>query len=300
MDENTPTSNETLLRELALRLSSYPGDPRVNDPQLLVGQIPQELSATIPLPEGSRVLGTLIRSQDNIDIVLDSSLSPGEVLNFYKARMQAAGWNELDFPPGPGPGGFVPTGFPGFENRVTFCKGSHGQALTVNAFEGKGAFTDVRLDLNAGAHSPCAQRGRMHTRMAHRGMGLHDLIPRLVPPVGARQQPSGGGGGSDSYYSSATLDTDIDLATLSSHYASQLEKSGWIRNGEGLDGPLAWHTWTFQDEDKEPWRGLFYILKVPGTEREHDLNVRVDWANKGEGGMRRGGGWFGYSSTLLS
>ncbi|HEX6107899.1 MAG TPA: hypothetical protein VFZ02_00705 [Ktedonobacteraceae bacterium] len=293
MDESTTSSNEAILHELVLRLSTYPGDPRVNDPRLLVGQVPIELSATLPLPEGSRVLGALIRSEEHVDIVVDSNLSPEAVLNFYRERMHAAGWSEPEPAMMPHHGGFVHSGFPGFENQAVFCKDSQGQALTVNAFEGRGGLTDVRLELSTGEYSPCTHQTRRQSRMMH--MGLHDLIPSLVPPPGAHQLPGGGGSSSsDSYYSTATLETDIDLATLSAHYATQLEKAGWVRSSEGLNGPFAWHTWMFQDEENEPWRGLFFVLKTPGLEREHLLNVRVDWANKGEGDLRVVGGSFSF------
>ena len=50
--------NEELLRELALRLATFPGDPRVMNPQLFVGELPQHLPVEIPLPENSHVLGS--------------------------------------------------------------------------------------------------------------------------------------------------------------------------------------------------------------------------------------------------
>jgi hypothetical protein len=296
MSDNSSGAREALLEELALRLSTFPGDPRVDSLQLLVGQLPANLAIGIPLPEKSQVLGTLIRSPEDIDIVLNSELSPDAVLNFYKECMTAAGWNELETMRSMH-GGFVHAGFPAFENRITFCKGPDGLAFTVNAFEGKQGHTDVRIDVNAGSeHSPCAQPNRMQQRMMHRD--LQNLIPPLMPPKGAKQQGGGGGGGGDSWRSSATLDTDMELTALSTHYAAQLAKGGWVRTDEGKTGPLAWSTWTFQDEDKETWNGLFFILKRPGKERQHVLEVRIDWDKKdNDGGMRLiGGGWSSFST----
>src|ERR1700680_1295181 len=118
MSDNTPGAGEDLLRELALRLSTFPGDPRNDNPQLLVGQLPDNLAIPVPLPEKSLVLGTLIRGPEQIDIVLKSELSPDEVLSFYKERMAASGWNALDDMARPMHGGFVHAGFSGFENRI--------------------------------------------------------------------------------------------------------------------------------------------------------------------------------------
>jgi hypothetical protein len=292
MSDNTPGAGEDLLRELALRLSTYPGDPRNDNPRLLVGQLPANLAIPVPLPEKSQVLGTLIRSAENIEIILDSELSPAAVLSFYKERMAESGWNELDEMRSSGHGGgFVHSGFSTFENHITFCKGADGPAFSVNAYNRKQGKIEVRLDINFGSeYSPCRQPNRMQQRMMHHTM--QNLIPPLEPPKGAKQQ-GGGGGGGDSWHSNATLDTEMQPDALAAHYAAQLAKGGWVRTDEGIAGPLAWSTWTFQDEDKETWNGLFFILKRPGKERQHVLEVRIDWDKKDE---RPRGGWFSYAS----
>ena len=294
MSDNTPGAREDLLRELALRLSTYPGDPRNDDPQLLVGQLPENLAIPVPMPEKSQVIGTLIRNTENIDIILDSELPPATVLSFYKERMAESGWNELEeMTRHMHGGGFVHSGFSAFENRAIFCKGPDSLAFTINAYERKQGQTDVRLDINfGGEYSPCRQPNRMQQRMAHHGM--HDLIPPLEPPKGAKQQGGGGGGGGDSWHSNATLDTELQFDALVPHYAAQLAKGGWVRTDEGISGPLAWSTWTFQDEDKENWNGLFFILKRPGKERQYVLEIRIDWDKKEE----KRGGWFSSYSSL--
>ena len=138
MSDTTPGAREDPLRELALRLSTFPGDPRNEDLQLLVGQLPDNLAIPVPMPENSRVLGTLIRGPESIDVILDSALSPAAVMSFYKESLAASGWNELDeMRPAMHDGGFVHTGFRAFENHATYCKGPDGQAFTVTAYERK-------------------------------------------------------------------------------------------------------------------------------------------------------------------
>ena len=292
MSDTTPGAREDLLRELALRLSTFPGDPRNEDPQLLVGKLPDNLAIPVPMPENSRVLGALIRGPESIDVILDSALPPAAVMSFYKESLAASGWNELDeMRPAMHEGGFVHTGFRAFENHATYCKGPDGPAFTVNAYERKQGLTDVRLDINFGnEYSPCGQPNRMQQRMAYHHM--RNLIPPLEPPKGAKQQGGGGGGGGDSWHSSATLDAETPLEALATHYAAQLLRGGWTQNDAGIAGPLAWSTWTFQDEDNEPWNGLFLILKRPGKERQYFLEVRADWDRKEE----KRGGWFSYAS----
>jgi hypothetical protein len=294
MDE--PDTNMSLLHELALRLATYPGDPRVDDPQLLVGQLPPGLSIEIPLPDGSRVLGSLLRSQENIDIVLDCALSPDGVMQFYNERLTANGWNELETMR-PMHGGFVHSGFPMFRNHAVYCRGSQGPAFTINAHDGKHGHANVRIDLDGNNEfSPCSQSNRMQQRRMHRD--LQQLIPPLVAPKGARQTGGGGGGSGDSWHSTATLETDYDLPTLATHYNGQLAKGGWTLSDEGQAGPLSWSTWTFKDEEQEPWSGLFFILKTPGKERKYALELRIEWDKKDAGGgmrLMRGGGGFSWT-----
>lgn len=290
MDEQTPGTDEALLYELVLRLTAYPGDPRVNDPQLLVGSLPPTISGDVPVPDGSKILGSLIRSPEHIDIVLDCALPPESILQFYRERLLAAGWNEMDAMRPPNTG-FVTSRLSALQNSLVFCRGAQGPAFTVNAQPGKNDRTDVRIFLNAGEYSPCSQPNR-HQRM---NRGMHDLIPTLFPPPGATQQGGGGSGGTGSWYTSATLQTDLDIPELASHYHTQLVKGGWKMNGVGQDGPLAWSTWTFKDTENEPWNGLFFILKTPGKEGQYILEARVEWNKKDDGGQMKRllqGGWF--------
>ena len=111
MNENSPNPNlnETDLLELALRLATFPGDPRTQNAQLLPGQIPDQLPVDIPFPEDSRVLGSLIRNPESITMLLDTHLSPEQALTFYRQRMQASGWQTTDIYR-PHRGGFMSSG----------------------------------------------------------------------------------------------------------------------------------------------------------------------------------------------
>jgi hypothetical protein len=278
-----------MLRELVIRLSTFPGDPRMSNPHVLFGQLPKELPPDIPLPEGSRVLGTLIRGLEDATCVIDVDLPPGQVLDFYRKHMQAAGWQESEFPAQFRQGGFTHTGLE-LDKRATFCHGSRGPSLVVSAYTRGDMGTDLRLEVDLSDRT-CVQQARMH-RMT-RG-GIENIIPRLDPPPGVKQVMGGGGGGGiDSFYSNATLEasTPRDLAELAAHYATQLERAGWTRVEEGQSGPIAWNTWTFQDEDKEAGRGFFFILRMPGQREQYMLHVQVNWGTD----RQSPGGWFSYA-----
>jgi hypothetical protein len=230
MDENMHSQNlterETMLRDLLIRLSTFAGDPRVGNPQVLVGELPQNLPVEIPLPERSHVVGTLIRGPQHASSVVDVDLPTEQVLKFYRERMQAAGWQESEYPKVPRSGGFT-TSVPGTAPMTTFCRGSRGPGLRVSAFTRGNTSTDLRLDLDLSGQS-CAPQARI-SKMMGRGMAMHEMIPRLDPPAGGTQMSgSGGSGGIDSFHTNASLEltAPIALAELAAHYAAQLESAG--------------------------------------------------------------------------
>src|SRR5438067_2494456 len=81
-------ANSELLVELARRLLSrrYPGDPRAGTPRLLPGEVPAEVLADVPLPEDSRIIGSLVLPT-RVTVVVESSMGPDELRAFYKERM---------------------------------------------------------------------------------------------------------------------------------------------------------------------------------------------------------------------
>jgi hypothetical protein len=294
MDENISTSQnlterETMLRDLAIRLSIFAGDPRVGNPHVLIGELPQHLPVEIPLPEGRRVVGTLIRGSQHATSVVDVDLPMEQVLKFYRERMQAAGWQELEFLRGRRPGGFTSPAMP--DTMTTFCRGSRGPGLRVNAYARGNTSTDLRLDIDLPGQL-CAQQARMG-KMMGRGTAMHEMIPRLDPPPGGRQMPSGGGGGIDSFHMNASLELNapIDLTKLAAHYAAQLERAGWTRDEVGQSGPIIWNTWSFRDEENEPCRGFFFILRMPGQKEQYMLYVQVNWGTD----VEQSSGWFSYA-----
>jgi len=112
VSENPISNEENQIEQLALRLLVYPGDPHVNKPRLFLGAIPDTLPVAIPLPEKSRALGTLARSEEQVEIVLESELKPEEIVTFYRAQLKETGWNELeDDMMRPHTGGFLHANF---------------------------------------------------------------------------------------------------------------------------------------------------------------------------------------------
>lgn len=278
MTQSTPSPEEnmTQLRELALRLLARPFDPQ---PQLLAGSFPASLPFDVPFPDRYQIIGSFIRTPEDILLLLDTDQSPAEIIAFYTQRMQAVGWSEPDVLRRQGQhheGGFMHTAVRA--SYITLCKGQRGPALMISASRGQNEAekTQVRLNLDTSSRgSPCMQSSEIF-------MGVSALIPPLEPPLGGRQWGGGGGSDSESASTSATLDmeSDIALPLLADHYARQLEQGGWQRTGEGSTEPMAWYTWELRDKENERWMGVFTLLQVPGMEQKYYLQMNINWVGE--------------------
>jgi hypothetical protein len=290
---NTPqdagaSDREALLQEMLVRLNSFPGDPRVNNPQVLVGQIPEGLPFELPLPPDNIIVGTLIRGPESASIVLNVDQPAELVLGWYREHMKEAGVQELEMPGVAQRSGFTQTGIAA-GMQATFCYGSRGPSLMVNTLSRDKDETkaDVRLELDIkGMACKYFAKNRMQRPL------FASLVPQLAPPPKSTQRVDSVGASStfDSVHSIATLrlENDVNIVELATHYNTQLESGGWTRGDAGSDGPFAWSTWSFHDEDNELWRGSFLILKIQIQQPQYTLYIQANM----DTGPLQGSGWF--------
>ncbi|MEJ2556047.1 MAG: hypothetical protein P8186_07450 [Anaerolineae bacterium] len=245
-------SEEQLLLTLTQRLLSSPyAGGSAEEIQILVGKLPPALPIELSLPEKARVIGSLVRGDHDVQIVLDVDQPADAVVAFYRAQLEPAGWQEFDWPVRPGGFGY---------GWVMFCQSRRGPSLTVSAFEAEGAWTDIRLNLQTDRRqSPCAVPDRAYGRMM-------SPIPNLRAPAGARMYWGGssGGGGGNSWHSTATLETGLEAAALAAEYNQQLQAAGWETVDQERAGSSAWSTWRFRDDEGDTWAGTLLILDAPG------------------------------------
>lgn len=142
---NSPNfrNNQATLLTLALRLLDRrePGALKAEATQLIVGKLPVQLPVELPLPNGSWVVGSLVRNKKQTIIVLNTERYPKHVLNFYRKRLQANGWN---IPEHYKLGDFKPAHITDY---VLFFHDSQDIALWVEAYRVQGLVTSVRLQL---------------------------------------------------------------------------------------------------------------------------------------------------------
>ncbi|HVU68083.1 MAG TPA: hypothetical protein VHD63_13170 [Ktedonobacteraceae bacterium] len=285
-----PSSDEENLREqLLLRLITPPFNPYGQQPTLFVGTLPENFPLELPFPANTRMLGTLVRNEEHVEIVALSDLAPDRVIAFYRTELTNRGWNEPEMMHHGG--GFLHSGIPSPLHHLLFCQAEPGASLTIYAGSSAGEPTDIRLNVNLSREgNPCNQPGQRR-HMHRRGQSM---IPVILPPEGGIQRGSGGGGNDNSWYTNATLKSELDLGELLQHYNAQLQKGGWNLTGEGSNDTMSWSTWTHTDEEKEPWNAFLLIAKNPHKSGQYTLFVRTEWDQPEE---KSGfSGWFNTSS----
>ena len=256
--------NASRLKDLAERLLDHDYHVEVDSdkPRLFLGELPTDIPAEIPVPEGMVLLGGLrrvgpYRSEPDAQVILEAEEEPKGVYDTFREHLAGSEWTEKR-PFVAERGGFVHTS--AGMRPLTFCLSPRGPALSVSANRRRGAeTTEVRLRLEGSRprDSPCSEdydRNEYDDR---------SVIPALFPPEGVVQISGGGGSSSDSEESSAHLRTGVSPAALAGHYAAQLEEAGWSRVGGGEEGPTAWSGWKFE-EDGEGWVGTFVAMRPPG------------------------------------
>ncbi len=300
-NDEPPQSDDANLRELAIALiaARYPDAMDGEEPQLLPGQLPPSFSDDFPLPPGARIVGSLVTARPTIALATDQSGE--EVIAFYTEQLTAAGWTAPEDMP-PRQGGFLHSGF-GLAGRtyIDFYR-DDGPSLNLSTSTTSGGRTSVLISQMREGAGP--MRRGMHRGPRGRSMqyDIFSIFPPIASPPNSQQFQEGGGGGDDRVTTTARVETDLDLPALAAHYNAQLERGDWQRTDGGENDPVAWSTWSFESEEKEPWRALLVILKRPDVPRHYWVHLLAEWVGEQPQSAERvvssisssSGGWFSY------
>ncbi len=257
--------DETALREFIERWLSpvYPGMPAANT-TVWLASLPDSIPADMPLPAGARIVAS-VRTPYDTQIMLDTEMSPMDVLEFYAVTLPPQGWQAS-------PGLHEPSGFVSAPITLqSYCLNGDQAHVMINALEGASGMTDLRLQLNGPADSYiCAGQAEMGM------MDSADLIPALRAPAGVQQISSGSGSGGDQADTSAELRTEaFRAADLVAHYNAQLQQTGWQMLGTAGAEGIAWSTWSFQDGDEKSWSGTLVVTESPLQPDRRFASLRI-------------------------
>ncbi|MGH2588566.1 MAG: hypothetical protein ACRDJE_26890, partial [Dehalococcoidia bacterium] len=177
---------EAALRDLAERLLAPsllgPGAEPITA-RLLPGQVPAGLPVDLPMPEGSRLIGSLVRltgsETSGATVVIEASGTAASILAFYEQVLTAHGWSTAPFAgPGNPPGGLQPTLLP--VSRA-YCQSTRGPQMSVTVLPRAAGPSDVRMTLDTLFPYAC---------QALQQPSEADLLPPLYTPPAVELLPS--------------------------------------------------------------------------------------------------------------
>jgi len=244
--------DEAALREFVGRALQYIGEGEATT--VLIGALPDDLPFELPLPEGSRVIGSTVRSSQagGTEVILDVDMPPEAVVTFYQEQLLQGGWEEA---PDYGSGvGFVSASWP----STVLCLNQDEAQISINALAVPDKATDVRLHIQSPVrYSSCDPQV----------YGPYDeasaMIPELIAPEASVVQSGGSSSGDGMADTSASLTTDLSPAELAESYADQLREAGWIQIAREAAEELAWSTWSTTDEEGQQWAGMLLVAANP-------------------------------------
>jgi hypothetical protein len=247
---------------------------------LFLHELPHEWGA-VPVPPGAHLVGGAIHSRrgqiTQIEAIFASEGDARSVLNAYETVLSRDGWPIYGGFGRPS-GGFVPAGLIGLGQ--VYRQGDEGPMLMVAALEGGTNSTDLRLRLD---WDIARQMPPVHAPGRPEGA---ERLPALSPPPGVPLRGGGGGGGSGSWHSEGTVETDLPVSDLETHFSRQLEGAGWARLAGTADDVAAWSSWRLPGDGD--WGGILLVLAAFKAE-ERFLYVRIAAGDADDGGWHSSG-----------
>ncbi len=258
--------DEAELREFIGRALTYHYPGATGGTMVLVGGQPETLGFVLPVPEDSRVIGSIVRETmaGGTEIILDVDLAPEDAIGFYREQLLQAGWEEQTQQAYGG--GFVSGSSPG----TTFCLNETEAVIFLSAYSPDGVPTELRLNIQQEAqYSSCSEQPGMMDEAS-------GLIPSLVSPSDSLIQSGGGSSGEGMAETSAVLRTELSTGALAEQYAAQLMEAGWKPLAQHAEPELAWSFWSVADAEGQDWSGLLLIFKSPIVPEKVFASFRVD------------------------
>lgn len=244
--------------------------------KVYVGQLPEEVPFDLPLPENSRVVGSIISQTGGpayTQLYLASDLPAEDLITYFQETLPTQEWDLINSNPG-GPRGFNAQAV----MNAQFCFQGDEAFIDMTAFgsdEGQTrVFAYVALE---DAMYPCNQNPQ-----AAPTDDPYLMLPNLETPEGveiATNYGGGGGGGGGFGFRTASTSTflrsELTATEIIALYNPQLEAQGWTLVSNSDSPALAGSTWTLTDEDGDIWGAIFSIQASPSQENLYYAEVLI-------------------------
>ena len=266
--------DEASLRRFILRTEGLltAGDSNVT---ILIEDLPEDLPFELPLPQGARAIGSITVAWPGTEptythrLVIDTTLQPEALLEFFAENLTAAPWEHLSTM---NSSGFVEGGIA----TDMYCYGDD-TTVNINAWRLPAGSTDLQIYIDQDTGSAMCGGG-LDMTTTNPALGM---LPRLPRPDGVSiESPQYNNAGRNKAFTSATLRTDLLPGELIELYNDGLAAQGWTHVQTESTATFAWSGWTFTTEEGLTWSGTLTLTIDPTlldspTDRLYTAQVTV-------------------------
>ena len=212
---------------------------RISEGNYVLGKLPPGVE--VPLPARTEIVGGQFAPEGgSAAVYLDTALSGAALQDFYLAQ---SGWKQGQPGWGEAESGFVAAEEPDAAGQPLIFYRTAPAAVIQLTFSGP-ADTQGRRPLvlwyRTGAD---AVRQVSSPQRFGPGYGPSNL-PTLRAPAGVTVGGGGSGRSDADWHQSTSLQGEVTLSALHSHYAAQLKQQGWTQAGELVQERSATSLWT--------------------------------------------------------
>jgi hypothetical protein len=265
--------DDNILRELLARVIAT--RPYLKQqPVVYAGNLPEKMPFDLPLPEKTRLIGSIVYSNlGDMQMLLDADLPPVELVAFFHNSLDSNLWTVVENFPYPGyRSGFVSE----LATSTKFCYQNGLAAMTIYAqAQPQQTASQVQIDVTfPGDAATCFVRDFLDLPFS--------LLPQLQTPDGVTLLPGNGNGsggtglpGFRSGSISALLYSTLPMQDIADAYNHQLVGAGWQKTDAESGGHLSWSGWTLKDTDGKSWSGTFLLTANPTVEDQYTAQVMI-------------------------
>jgi hypothetical protein len=270
--DETLSPEEGAYKELLIHANMILG-PRRNyenvpiPPQIIVGDIPQNLPFPLQFPTEVRIIGSISTpDQTEGSIYATTPQSLAEVWEFLRAEFEQRGYESLsELEPI-----YQAMDFASFFYLV--CGPDPDIEVMVTLYELTPGATNIQIHV---AHIPGGNPCWAKT-VAAMNSDADFPLPQLLAPPGVVSRDALGGNVQDAYaYDLSEVGGTLSTSQLFAHYSQQLVEKGWQQiDGEGLTSPSL-SQWMFEDALNYQWDGQLYILPSDRVPSDSSLSKHL-------------------------
>jgi hypothetical protein len=231
---------------------------------LLLGEWPEYLAYTPPIPTGTDKLACVVRGPRQYELLQESAASPPEIQAYYLNQLRLTGWlyrsdeRNDEKARAVAPLGFIRT--PQLPlPQLSFFHPGQNLVLHLQFVASSDALKDSKaIFLLSIKEAP--RYSELHPSTCRSTMN-HTPAPILLPLEESYRRDGSASGSERSYREVRLIESDRALLVAYQHYQQQLEALDWnIDSTEHTEG-LASGQWRYQDSQGQSWR-LFLCLAV--------------------------------------